>query len=153
MLAFLECACDLHAWMPSRHVRSLPAPPQFLNQEPPRPQQLILPDFAMAPHLEHKELIVVAVAGVHMCGHWLKTQREKHFNSNWVKMYLNTVNIELTFAGIRAFKPPVINVSPASTSAVIIPSTTRSATTDSPRFLKLAALWTLHLIINPRGND
>jgi hypothetical protein len=41
----------------------LPALPQFLNQEPPRAQQLIFPDFAIEPHFEHTELIIVEAAG------------------------------------------------------------------------------------------
>ena len=59
----------LHAWIPSYHLCSsfaLPAAPQLPNQEPPRPQQLILPDFLIIPHLEHKELtLVVVAAGVY----------------------------------------------------------------------------------------
>ena len=42
----------------------LPAPPQFWNQEPPRAQQLLRPDFAMMPHLEHTEPMIVVVAAV-----------------------------------------------------------------------------------------
>ena len=56
----------LHAWMPSYHVCwsfSLPpVPPQLLAQEPPWPQQLILPDFAIVPHLGHTEAAIVVVA-------------------------------------------------------------------------------------------
>ena len=55
-------------------------------------------------------------------------------------MYLRAVDIELTFAGLHALIPLVINVSVVGTSAVLIPSTTRSATTDSAGLLKLAAL-------------
>ena len=54
----------LHDWIPSCHVCSsfaLPAAPQFPNQEPPRPQQLIFRDFPIVPHLGHKGLIVVVV--------------------------------------------------------------------------------------------
>ena len=47
--------------MPSYHV-CLPEPPQLLNQEPPRAQQLLSPDFAMVPHLRHSELMVVVMA-------------------------------------------------------------------------------------------
>ena len=63
--AVLDCDRALQAWMPSYHVRStsaLPALPQFLNQEPPRPQQLVLPDFLIVPHLGHTELAMVVVA-------------------------------------------------------------------------------------------
>ena len=50
--------------------------------------------------------------------------------------------LELTFtlAGLRALKPPVINVSVAGTSAVLGPSTARSAATDSTGFPERAAL-------------
>ena len=65
----LDCPRVLQAWMPSYHVcSSLPllARPQFPNQEPPRPQQLLFPDFLMVPHVRHAELIAVVVdAGVH----------------------------------------------------------------------------------------
>ena len=65
-MAVFDCDRVLQAWMPSDHVWSsfeLPILPQFLNQDPPRPQQLILPDFLIVPHLEHAELIaIVAVA-------------------------------------------------------------------------------------------
>ena len=66
-LTVSNCACVLQASMPSYHVWRyflLPPLPQFLNQEPPRPQQLALPDFSMTPHLWHMNPlgIVVAVA-------------------------------------------------------------------------------------------
>ena len=75
-MALLDCARVLQAWMPSYHVWSslaLSALPQFLNQEPPRPQQLLLPDFLMVPHLRHSGLtvtVVVVAADVSMCEHW-----------------------------------------------------------------------------------
>ena len=47
----------------------------------------------------------------------------------------------LTFASLDALKPVVINISLADTSTVLIPSTARSATTDSAGFLERAALW------------
>ena len=53
--------------MPSDHMWGnllLPALPQFLNQEPPRPQQLALPDLPMVPHLRHTNLLVVVVIDV-----------------------------------------------------------------------------------------
>ena len=69
-IALLDCARALQAWMPSYHVwRSFVSPEiaQFLNQEPPRPQQLALPDFWMMPQLEQAKLsIVVVTAGVYM---------------------------------------------------------------------------------------
>ena len=64
-MAILDCARALQVWMPSYHVWSrfvFPELPQFPNQEPPRPQQLIFPDFSMVPHLRHSGLMVVVVA-------------------------------------------------------------------------------------------
>ena len=54
----------LQAWMPSVHVWSncvSPRSPHFLNQAPPRAQQLRLPDSLVKPHLRHTELTVVDV--------------------------------------------------------------------------------------------
>ena len=59
---------------------------------------------------------------------------------------MHALSLELTFASLDALKPPVISVSVAGTSAVLIPSTARSATTDSAGFLKRAALFTRHRI-------
>ena len=60
-------------------------------------------------------------------------------------------SIGLTFAGLHALKPPVISVSVASTPAVLIPSTSRGATTESAELLKLTALWALHRISRGDG--
>ena len=57
----------LQACTPSTHVCSnfeSPESPQFLNQEPPRAQQLSFPDFLMVPHLKHIERVGVAVVVV-----------------------------------------------------------------------------------------
>ena len=46
----------LQAATPSNHLWLtflLRAPPQFLNQAPPRAQQLFLPDFPNVPHIGH----------------------------------------------------------------------------------------------------
>ena len=51
-----KAAEPLQAWMPSTHVWSnflSPASPQFLNQAPPRAQQLRLPNSWVVPHLPH----------------------------------------------------------------------------------------------------
>ena len=50
------------------------------------------------------------------------------------------ISLELTFAGLHALRPLVINVSVAGTSTVLIPSTAGSATTDSAGFREGAAL-------------
>ena len=65
-------------------------------------------------------------------------------------MQLHVISLELTFAGLRAFRPPVINIFAAKSSAIIDPSTARSATTDSTGFLEGAAVWTYH---NCRGGE
>ena len=55
---------SLQARMPSCHVWprfEFPALPHFPTQEPPRPQQLSLPDFFMVPHSGHTELANVVV--------------------------------------------------------------------------------------------
>ena len=65
-----DCSRTLHAWMPSDHVWSsfvLLYPPQLPNHEPPRPQQLFLPDLSIVPQSRHTELVVLVVAaGVYM---------------------------------------------------------------------------------------
>ena len=55
----------LQAWTPSSHVWSnwvSPASPQFLNQAPPRAQQLRLSDFLTVPHLGHTAFVDVSIA-------------------------------------------------------------------------------------------
>ena len=69
--------------------------------------------------------------------------KEKEYNHN---DYLHGLCLELTFAGLHALKPFMINVSVACTSALFIPGTARSATTDSAGFLEYAALSTRHRI-------
>ena len=57
-----ELTTPLQAWMPSDHKWSTvvsSASPQFLNQEPPRAQQLSLPDFLLVPHLGHNNVVVI----------------------------------------------------------------------------------------------
>ena len=55
-------------------------------------------------------------------------------------MHVHAIALELTFADLRALKPAVISVFVAGTSTVLMPSTARSATTDSFRFRKRGAL-------------
>ena len=65
LMTIADCPRSLQTCKPSDQVCSSLAPPalpQFPNQEPPRPQQLILPDFFVIPHLTHVERIVVIVA-------------------------------------------------------------------------------------------
>ena len=83
---------------------------------------------------------------VYMCGHW-STQKLKH-----ERIYLVGISLGLTFTGLDALKPPVISVSVADTSTILIPSAARSTTTDSSGFLECAALWTPHRIDTRRGD-
>ena len=61
-------------------------------------------------------------------------------------MQLHALGLELTFAGLHALRPPVINVSVVDSSAVLEPSTARSATTGSARFVECAAFGALYFI-------
>ena len=67
-------------------------------------------------------------------------------------MYIHPIALELTFARLHALKPAVIIVSAAGASAVLEPSTARSATTDSAGFLKLTALWTRYFCSDRWGD-
>ena len=85
----------------------------------------------------------------------VKTQREKHkiIAACYEQESAYTLSVvKLTFACLDAIKPHVISVSVAGTSAVLIPSTARSATTDSAGFLKRAALCTRHRISGHWGD-
>ena len=55
--------------------------------------------------------------------------------------YLHAIVIGLTFADLQTFKPPVLHISVAGTSAVLKPSTARSTTTGFAGFLERTALW------------
>ena len=70
--------------------------------------------------------------------------KEKGYNNHSSR--LHALYLELTFAGLHALKPFMINISVACTSALFIPGTARSATTDSAGFLEYAALSTRHRI-------
>ena len=89
-------------------------------------------------------MVVVVAASVYMYA-FVKTQREKRENNHSLacpRIYLlHGFNLGLTFAGRDALKPPVTSVSVAGTSsAVLIPSTARSATATSAGFLECATL-------------
>ena len=162
----LDCDRALQAWMPSYHVCpkfELPALPQFRNQEPPRPQQLVLPDFSMAPHLRHTELIIVVVTagGVGIGKQQTHTHTNTHTHTHTrarakvvgicsvrASIYLHIPAFGLTFAGLHALKPPVVDISVTGTPTVLIPSTARSATTNSAGFQELSTLWARPRISN-----
>ena len=59
-------------------------------------------------------------------------------------MHLHPIALELTLAGLHALKPAVISVSAVGASALLIPSTGRSATTDSAGFLERATFGARH---------
>ena len=72
-------------------------------------------------------------------------KQENHYNMHLVHgvlLLLHVISIGLTFTGLCALKPPVVYVSVDSTSAVLVPSTAGSATTNSARFLKRSTLRT-----------
>ena len=89
ILSVFNCDRALQAQMPSNHVcRSfaLAAPPQFPNQEAPRPQQLLLPDFTIVPHLGHMKFIFVVIAAALAMG--IKRNKKQ---SHWSAMHLQHV--------------------------------------------------------------
>ena len=65
----------------------------------------------------------------------------------------DVITFKLTFASVQALKPPMINVSVAGSSAVLVPSTAGSAATDSAGFLELATRWARDHISNFRRGD
>ena len=80
----------------------------------------------MMPHLTHTKLMVVVVAvGVYM---WALVKNTKMKTR---KKSLHSVSLGLTFTGFDALKPPVISVSVAGSSTILVPSTARSTTTGS----------------------
>ena len=52
-------------------------------------------------------------------------------------------SVELTFAGLHAFRPAVTDIFIADPSAVLIPSAARSAATDSTGPRERPTVWTL----------
>ena len=71
-----------------------------------------------------------------------------------MRMYLlsHGVTLELTCAGRHALEPPVINIFGADTSAVLKPSTARSATTGSAGFLEQTASGAPRCFSDRRGD-
>ena len=67
--------------------------------------------------------------------------KEKNAHQPLFSHVLKYYWMELTFAGLHAFRPSVLNVAAAKSSAVFEPSTTRSATTDSTGLMERATLW------------
>ena len=95
----------------------------------------------IVPHLGHTELtIVVATPGVYMRA-LVKLKENNVKKKTEQESFYTPLRLALTFARFHALKPAVINVSVSGTSTILVPSTTRSATTDSAGFLERAALW------------
>ena len=69
-----------------------------------------------------------------------KRNKEENAHLSLVSHAVHDKANKLTFACLHAFRPPVINTFVKS-SAVLEPSTTRSAATDSAGFLERAAPW------------
>ena len=65
---------------------------------------------------------------------------------------MHAIFLALTFAGLQTFRPPVLHNFITGPSAVLVPSTPGSATTDSARFLERTALWAGHRISDRWGD-
>ena len=65
---------------------------------------------------------------------------------------LSLISLRLTFAGLHALKPPVVDISVTGTPTVLVPSTARSATTNSAGFQELSTLWARHQISDRWGD-
>ena len=100
----------------------------------------------MVPHFGHTGLMVVVVTASGVCM-W---EMVKDTNRNTLYQSLHSqggdvshpVSLALTSACLHALKPSVTNIPVAYSSAVLKPSTARSAATDSPGFLEGPALRT-----------
>ena len=61
----------------------------------------------------------------------IKETNGETLSSHYVVMQLRLIGLELTFAGLQAFRPSVTDTFAAKASAVLEPTTARSAATDS----------------------
>ena len=79
-------------------------------------------------------------------------ENTKNVTASYAREYIYMAFcLGLTFAGLNAVEPPVISIFVDGTFAVLIPSTARSATTDSAGFFERATLWAGHIIAG--GDD
>ena len=81
------------------------------------------------------------------CVDWLKHRHMKHeitYHLLCERVYLPIIRLWLTFAGLGTIEPHVFNVPVTGASAVLVPRTARSATTNFAGFSELAALWAHH---------
>ena len=60
-----------------------------------------------------------------------EANRKKKCQCHCLVMQLHFMDLELTFTGLHAIRPAVINMFAAKSSTFLEPSTARSATTDS----------------------
>ena len=100
------------------------------------------------PHLGHTNLLVVVVIAVRVQFEYSHSKTRKQAQQSLFAHYIHFIRFALTFAGLNAFKPPVLNILVAVCSALLVPSTAGSATTGSAGFLERAALWAHHLVNN-----
>ena len=113
----------------------------------------------MVPHLGHTALMAVVIAaGVCVLGMGQRKKTGKTINSQMTfamgfTMHPNGIGLQLTFARIHAFGPPVINIFVAKSAAVLEPSTARSATTGSAGFQESAALWASYRVSGGHRSD
>ena len=103
----------------------------------------------MLPHLEQTAGLFIVVMTVDVYVRTLVKITKRKTLSKYPlfgpsRIYLHAIKVELTFAGPYTLRPPVIHVSIAGTSAVLKPSTARSAATSSAGFLEHAALCAHH---------
>ena len=75
-------------------------------------------------------VVVVVAADIHMWV-YVKETNGKTLSSHYWVMQVHVIDLELTFAGLRAFRPAVIKFFSAKSSTVLEPSTAWSAATDS----------------------
>ena len=85
-------------------------------------------------------MVVVVAPGINMWALGKGKKKERSRFSHSLAMHLHAIGPRLTYTGIHALRPTVINISVADSSAVLEPSAARSATTGSAGFLERAAL-------------
>ena len=166
-----KAAEPLQAWMPSTHVWSnflSPASPQFLNQAPPRAQQLSFPDFLVVPHLVHTLLLLITdrvgadisvwvqefintrgtdAPPSHHYDHIVMYHKQKDYQFHcYAILHLkkNTAKLnryEITFASPDALGPCMSECCVTGMSTVLEPITATGTTATFARLLERAALW------------
>ena len=102
----------LQAWIPSNHVWSnfeSPTLPHFLNQAPPRAQQLNWPEPLRLPHLEHVleivTVVVVVVGGASANTHRQNGVQEQNNNTMYTEFNLASSIISCSCSQTFAHHP------------------------------------------------